>query len=74
VRILERMPECLLELTPVAADGGDRWHIYYRNYYVGCIVVGAERCRVWMYGQTTGTFGSLDDAKKAVREWYYGPD
>jgi hypothetical protein len=29
--------------------------------------------RVWLHGVTLGEFASLDEAKGAVREWYYGP-
>ena len=64
----------LLKLSPLHAGSARvSWHIYYGAYYVGIINPAGERWRVWLNGVTLGEFGSLDEAKRAVAEWYYGP-
>jgi hypothetical protein len=71
------MPDGLLKLTPVSTAGDyvrACWHIYYGAYYVGIIrPCSGNAWRAWLHGMTLGEFGSLDEAKGAVREWYYGP-
>jgi len=71
------MPDCQLKLTPVSTAGDYVrvcWHIYYRAFYVGVIQPRAgDAWRVWLHGQQLGEFASLDEAKRTVREWYYGP-
>ncbi len=67
------MPETLLKFSPVAAGGLGHLHIYYGQFYVGVINPAGTRWRVWHNRVTLGEFGSLDEAKGAVRRWYYGP-
>ena len=68
------MSECLLKFSPVAAGGAGHEHIYYGNLYVGVINPAGARWRVWHNGVTLGEFGSIEEAKRVVKGWYYGPD
>ena len=72
------MPDCLLKLTPVATAGDyvrAAWHVYYGALYVGIIrPCSGDAWRAELHGVALGEFGSLDEAKRAVTEWYYGPD
>ncbi len=68
------MADRLLNFSPLHAGSAlVSWHIYYGAYYVGIINPAGERWRVWMHGLQLGEFDVLNDAKRAVAEWYYGP-
>jgi hypothetical protein len=70
------MSDCALEFANVIAAGDDtrpHWHIYYSGYYVGIILPAAHSWHVWFKEIDLGAFDSLEDAQRAVAEWYYGP-
>jgi hypothetical protein len=71
------MSDCQLKLTPVSTAGDYVrvcWHIYYGAFFVGIIHPRAgDGWRVWLHGERLGEFASLDEAKRSVSEWYYGP-
>lgn len=70
------MPDCLLNLTSVSTAGDyvrACWHVYYGKFYVGIIrPYAGDAWRVWLHGVTLGEYESLDEAKRAVAQWYYG--
>ena len=66
-------PDRLLAFSSVAAGGDSHWHIYYGRYYVGTITRSYGAWCAWHLGLLLGTFATLEDAKRAVAEWYYGP-
>ncbi len=68
------MPDRLLEFSSVAAGGSEYWHVYYNRYYVGRILGAPGNWSVWHVELLLGDFAELEDAKRAVAEWYYGPD
>jgi len=71
------MPGGLLKLTPVSTAGDyvrACWHVYYGSFYVGIVrPCAGDSWRVWLHGVALGEFGSLDEARRAVAQWYYGP-
>jgi hypothetical protein len=48
-------------------------HIYYGQFYVGEINPAGARWLVWLNGLPLGEFGSLEEARRVVAEWYCGP-
>jgi hypothetical protein len=67
-------PERLLNFSSVAAGGNSHWHIYYGRYYVGSIHGSCGGgWSVWHLECRLGDFAELEEAKRAVAEWYYGP-
>jgi hypothetical protein len=63
----------LLAFSSVAAGGNSYWHIYYGRYYVGRILRSRIGWGVWHLEMLLGDFAELEEAKRAVAEWYYGP-
>ena len=67
----------LLKLTPVSTAGDyvrACWHIYYGAFYVGIVrPCAGDGWRVSLHGVALGEFGPLDEARRAVTQWYYGP-
>ena len=66
-------PDRLLRFSSVVAGGNGHWHIYYGRYYVGSINGSCGRWCVRHLECRLGDFAGLEDAKRAVAEWYYGP-
>ena len=68
-------PDRLLKFSLVEAGGSEYWHVYYGRYFVGAIHGSCEGgwC-VWHLELLLGDFAELEEAKRAVAEWYYGPD
>jgi hypothetical protein len=70
------MPDRALEFSKVIAGYNVRgyWHIYYRRYFVGTIRPAGddESWRVTHLDVDMGRFDSIDEATRAVEEWYYG--
>ena len=69
------MPDSLLRFSNVVAGrevlGGVQ--VYYAGFYVGKI---SHSCGIWsarLHDILLGEFAALDDARRAVAEWYYGP-
>lgn len=70
-----RMPDCLLRFSPVTAglDARGSLQVYYGAYYVGSINPSGDVWRAWLHDVRLGDFGSIETAKRAVWESYYGP-
>ena len=66
-------PDRLLSFSSVAAGGNSHWHIYYGRYYVGSIHGSSGSWSVRHLELLLGDFAELEEAKRAVAEWYYGP-
>jgi len=63
----------LLSFSSVEGGGQGCWYIYYGKYYVGRILRSHLGWCVWHLEIRLGDFSALEEAKRAVAQWYYGP-
>jgi len=67
-------PDRLLRFSSVAAGGSSHWHIYYGRFFVGTINRSFGGWCARHLEVKLGEFAELEEAKRAVAAWYYGPD